>query len=139
MKNIYYTATAALLLVGGVLGGATACLAAEPATGAATLGTGTYSFWERALKGTENATMAETITATRQALNDLNLPISREDPDGNHYLFVAHSRKDKVTIELEKETAQVTNVEITVGTFGDESYSRLILQHIEDNLPKNGK
>jgi hypothetical protein len=42
--------------------------------------------------------------------------------------------KKRIQIILDKTTDNLTRIEIRVGTFGDESLSRLILEHIRKRL-----
>jgi hypothetical protein len=120
---------AALLAVGGgcavlVVGGA-----------AAAVGVGTYAYINGELKGTEAASLDQAYTASLAAMKDLEFPITNKSKDALQAEVLARNSADKkILIKLKKVSDGATEIRIRVGTFGDESLSRLILDKIKSHF-----
>lgn len=131
MKKHLPLASSTLLLLIGTLS-LSGCAAA---VGAAAGGAGTYAYLNGRLKEVENHPQSTVIKATKAALEDLKLPITKETDDGNEHTIVAHSADDKITIYLLRQTDNTTEITISVGLLGDEKYSQMILDRIKSHLP----
>ena len=120
---------AALLAVGGgcavlVVGGA-----------AAAVGVGTYAYINGELEGTEAASLDQAYTASLAAMKDLEFPITNKSKDALQAEVLARNSADKkILIKLKKVSDGATEIRIRVGTFGDESLSRLILDKIKSHF-----
>jgi hypothetical protein len=105
------------------------------AGGAAAAGAGTYAYVSGDLKGTESAPLDRVWTATQAAVTELQLPITSRQKDALGARLLARTSSDKkVDIRLKKLTDTSTEIRIRVGTWGDESVSRLILEKIKKRL-----
>jgi hypothetical protein len=105
------------------------------AGGAAAAGAGTYAYVSGDLKGTESASLDRVWTATQAAVTELQLPITSRQKDALGARLLARTSSDKkVDIRLKKLTDTSTEIRIRVGTWGDESVSRLILEKIKKRL-----
>lgn len=118
-----------------VLAGTLALAGCAAAVGAAAGGAGTYAYFNGRLKDVENYPQSTVIKATKSALDDLKLPITKETDDGNEHTIIAHSAEDKISIYLLRQTDNTTEITISVGLLGDEKYSQMILDRIKAHLP----
>jgi hypothetical protein len=119
-----------VLLFGAVVS-MSGCLAA--AVGAGAVGTVAY------MKGDLEAVEAEDINvvyeASKNALKQLGLSVTKESRDALSGVITARDAQDKkVTIKLSSTTEGATKISIRVGLFGNEMKSNLIYQKIHDNL-----
>ncbi len=83
---------------------------------------------------TGELSLNEAWDATQKALSDLGYALTSEEKDISHAKYQltaekAGSKKSRVT--LKRQSDAVTEIRIRVGTFGDESLSRLIIKQIE--------
>lgn len=68
-------------------------------------------------------------------MKDLQFPIIKQSKDAVQGQFTARNATDtKIEINLKKVSKHTTEIRIRVGTFGDESLSRLILEKIRSHL-----
>ncbi len=103
---------------------------------AAAAGVGTYAYVNGELKGSEAVSLDQAWDASQAAMKDLEFPITTKSKDELQAELVARTSADKkVTIKLKKVSAETTEIRIRVGTFGDETTSRLILDKIKGHLP----
>ena len=97
---------------------------------------GTVAYVRGSLKATLPAGVEKLEGVVKSTLTDdlkFALISAREDALGAEYV-VRTSQDRKVVITLERFDDKLTKIEIRVGTLGDESTSRLILNQIEHNL-----
>jgi hypothetical protein len=105
------------------------------AGGAAAAGVGTYAYVNGELKGTEAVSLDQAWTASQAAVKDLEFPITTKTKDALQAELTARNSSDKrIQIKLKKVSDKSTEIRIRVGTFGDESMSRLILDKIKSHF-----
>lgn len=120
----------ALLLIGSLL--LVSGCAAVVVGGAAGAGVA-YSMG--ALKSVEPATIEKTFIAAQAALKDLEFHETMVSKDAIEARVEGETASEKsVTIRLKRVTDQATEVHIRVGTFGDETISRLLLEKMKAKL-----
>jgi hypothetical protein len=118
----------------GALGLATGCavVAVGAAAGAGAAG---YAYVSGVLISTESASLDRTWNATLAAMKELEFPVTSQRKDALQASLVARNAYDKkISIRLKKVAEQSTEVRIRVGTFGDETASRAILEKIKKRL-----
>lgn len=114
------------------LGAGCAVVAVGAAAGAGAAG---YAYVSGVLISTESAPLDRTWDATLAAMKDLQFPITSQRKDALQASLVARNAFDKkISIKLKKVSEQSTEVRIRVGTFGDETASRAILEKIKKRL-----
>lgn len=114
------------------LGAGCAVVAVGAAAGAGAAG---YAYVSGVLVSTESATLDRAWDATLAAMKDLQFPITSQRKDALQASLVARNAFDKkISIKLKKVSEQSTEVRIRVGTFGDETASRAILEKIKKRL-----
>ena len=112
----------------------TGCILVAAGAGAAA-GVGTYAYVRGELESTLDAPLDRTWRATQTAMKDLKFAVTKEQKDALQAELTARTAADKkVLVKLLKLTNNTTEVRVRVGTFGDESLSRLILEKIKANL-----
>ncbi len=122
---------AALLVLLGLASGC-AVVAVGAAAGAGAAG---YAYVSGVLKSTESASLDRTWNATLAAMKEMDFPVTRQRKDALEAELIARNAGDKkISIRLRKVTEQATEVQIRVGTFGDETASRAILERIKKRL-----
>lgn len=103
--------------------------------GGAAVGAGTYAYVSGQLKATESASLDRLWPATQAAVGDLQFSPTSKQKDALGAKLVARSSADKkIQINLKKITDTSTEIRIRVGTWGDETVSRLILDKIRARL-----
>jgi hypothetical protein len=94
-----------------------------------------YAYVNGELKSTESAPLDRAWTGTLAAMKDLEFPIVSQQKNAVQAdLTVRNASDKKTTIQLKKVTEGATEIRIRVGTFGDESLSRVILEKIKKRL-----
>lgn len=122
---------AAAILALAVAGASSGCLALAVGAGAA----GTVAYVRGELKATVEAGLNETLAATNQAIREMEFAKISESKDSVYGTVVARTANDqKIEIKLTKVAAELTEVRIRVGLFGDEALSVAILDKIKENL-----
>lgn len=112
----------------------TGCILVAAGAGAAA-GVGTFAYVRGELKSTLDASLDRTWRATQTAMKDLKFAVTKEQKDALQAELTGRTAADKkVLVKLVKLTNNATEVRIRVGTFGDESLSKLILEKIKANL-----
>lgn len=123
----------ALLALAGILHSGCAGLVLVGAGAAA--GVGTYKYVNGELKATEQVTLDKAWSATQGAVKELEFVVISNQKDALTGKLVARTAADKkVQIALKKQGEQVTEIEIRVGTFGDEALSRIVHDKIKKRL-----
>jgi hypothetical protein len=109
------------------------CVAAAVGVGAA----GTIAYVRGDLEVVESYSLDKVYQATETALDELELNVISKSKDALTGTINARDAQDKkVTITLKKVAEQTTSISIRIGTFGDETKSRMIYQKINYNLLK---
>ena len=113
----------------------TGCLAAAAVGGGAVAGAGTIAYIKGELKSTEGHSIDETWAATVAAIDELQFIVINKVKDATAAELKAQTADNKtVNIELKRIADNLTEIKIRIGTFGDESLSRYILNKIQANL-----
>ncbi|WKZ17779.1 MAG: DUF3568 family protein [Candidatus Jettenia sp. CY-1] len=100
---------------------------------AAAAGTAAYTLGE--LRSMEQISLDRTWQAAQKAVEDLEYTVTSREKDALTANLIARGAGDKkIEINLRKVSEEMTEVRIRVGTFGDESLSRLVLKKIKKNL-----
>ena len=131
MKMKWLTMVLAVALP--VLGGGCAALVVGGAVAAA--GVGTYAYVNGEIEGNEAVTLDRAYDASLAAMKDLQFPVTKKTKDALQAQIAARNSADKaIEINLKKVSDTTTQIRIRVGTFGDESMSRLILDKIKSHF-----
>ncbi len=110
------------------------CVVAAVGVGAA----GTIAYVRGDLEAVESHSLDEVYEAAIKALDELELNVISKSKDALTATINARDAQDKkVKIILKKTAEQTTKVSIRIGTFGDETKSRLIYQKLNYNLLKS--
>ncbi|NIP92368.1 MAG: DUF3568 family protein [Akkermansiaceae bacterium] len=109
------------------------CIAAGAGMGAATaMGT---AYVRGQYRSTEATPLHQLWIATLVVLRDLDIPVEREFYGNNRGNLTAR-RGDgkKILIEVRPQSERISQLAIRIGTFGDESFSRLIAERVHAEL-----
>jgi len=100
--------------------------------GGAAAGTaGTVLYVKEELHSSEGVSLDRAWNATQAAIKDMGFIVTTKEKDAVSAKLVALTADNKtIQIILNRETDNLTEISIRVGTFGDESMSRLILERI---------
>ena len=103
--------------------------------GAAAAGAGTVAYVNGELKETEGVAYDTACDATLAAMNDMQYAVVDKSKGSLTTKIIARTSGDKkIQVTLNKQSASVTEISIRVGTFGDESLSRQILDKIKSHF-----
>lgn len=103
--------------------------------GGVAAGVGTAVYVRGELKSTESVPLDGAWAASLKALGELKLPVVTKQKDGLSGNIAARTAADKrVQLQLKKVSDKTTEIRIRVGTFGDESQSRLILDQLKKHF-----
>ena len=120
-----------LLLACGMAGLVSGCAVLLIGGGAA-VGAGTVAYIRGELKATEEVSLNRVWSAALTAVKDLGFAEKEKSKDALSARLVARGADDKnITIRLKRKTDTITEIRIRVGTFGNESISRLILDKMK--------
>jgi len=98
-------------------------------------GAGTVAYIRGDLTAVESKDIEAVYKATKKAIDELELSVSKESKDAMSSTIVVRDAQDKkITIKLNATAEETTKLSIRVGWFGNETKSRLIYQKIRDNL-----
>jgi hypothetical protein len=98
-------------------------------------GAGTWAYVKGEIKGTEEASLDKTWTATLAAMKDLEYPVTYKAKDAlAAEMKAVNSSGTSIDINLKKLSDSATEIRIRVGIFGDEPLSRTILNKINGQL-----
>lgn len=78
--------------------------------------------------------LSEAWDATQRAFSDLGYAVTSEErhvSDAPCQLTAEKEGSKKIRVTLKRQSDAVTEIRVRVGTFGDESLSRLIIKQIE--------
>lgn len=102
---------------------------------AAGAGAAGYAWVDGEIKTTESASMDRTWNAALAAMKDLEFPVTSQAKDALEANLTARNASNtSISIKLKNLSNTSTEIRIRVGTFGDESMSRLILNKINNHL-----
>lgn len=117
-----------------ILPGVAGCLAVAAGAGAAA-GVGTYAYVTGKLTATVDGSLDRAYDATAAALKSMEFNEVSKDKDAFQARFVSKMADGtEVKVDLVKKTEKSTEVNIRVGTFGDEKKSVAILDEIKKHL-----
>ena len=103
--------------------------------GAAAAGAGTVAYVNGELEETEDVAYETAYNAALAAMSDLQYTVVDKSRNLLTIKIVARTIGDKrIQVMLDKQSASVTEIRIRVGTFGDESLSRQILDKIKSHF-----
>ena len=122
-----------LLILTGLTVSSGGCLAVAVGAGAA----GTVAYLAGDLEAEEPYAIEQVYTATRQAVDELDLKIieGETDRDALSARVVARDSADKkIEVRLKAITRSATKLSVRVGTFGDDTKAHLIYNAIRDRL-----
>ncbi len=98
-------------------------------------GAGTVAYLRGDLESVEAKDLDTVYAATKKAVEQLELDVSKDVKDALSAQIVARDARDKKnTINLKATTEGTTKISIRVGTFGSETQSMLIYDQIKKNL-----
>ncbi|HUW20262.1 MAG TPA: DUF3568 family protein [Sedimentisphaerales bacterium] len=107
------------------------CMVAAVGAGAA----GTVAYLKGDLEAVESKNIDTVYRATKAALNEMGLKVTKDSKDTLGAEIVARDAGDKkITIKLKTTAENTTKLSIRVGMFGDETKSRLIYDRIREKL-----
>lgn len=120
------------ILLGAILLSNSGCVAFLIGGGA---GAGTVAYLKGELKSVVEASLEKTYQASREALEDLEFPVTSGQKDAFSAELTARGGNDKkIEINLKKISEKITEIKIRIGIFGDESLSQLILERIMKHI-----
>lgn len=103
--------------------------------GGAAAAAGGYVYVKGEVKSTESVSLEQARKATLAAMKDLQYPVISQSNDALSVELITRNASDtKITIRLAKLYETTTEIRIRVGSFGDETLSRLILDKIKKRL-----
>ena len=103
--------------------------------GAAAAGAGTVLYVKGELKSTEESSLQKAWDATLAAMEDLNFVVVQRQMGDLAARIIARGEADKkISINLTRITDNITEIRIRIGTFGDETLSRLVLEKIKSHI-----
>lgn len=107
------------------------CVVAAVGAGAA----GTVAYIMGDLQTVELAKLDDVYAAAEKAVGELELSVTSKTKDAMSAKIIARDSQDKkVKIKLAATAEGGTKVSLRVGTFGNETKSRLIYEQIKKNL-----
>ena len=99
------------------------------------IGAGTVAYVGGELKAADEVTMDRAWNAALKAMQELEFKVTKSQKDALAAEIVARRADDsRIVVRLKKQTDQVTELRIRVGTFGDEGLSRLIYDKIKSHF-----
>jgi hypothetical protein len=114
------------------LGSGCALFVVGAAAGAGAVG---YAWVDGEVQSTESASLDRTWNATLAAMKDLEFPVTSQSKDALEANLTARNASNtSIAIKLKNLSNISTEIHIRVGTFGDESMSRTILNKINNHL-----
>jgi hypothetical protein len=122
-----------LLALAGLAVHGAGCLAVVAGAGAA----GTVAYLRGDLETEESYKLDTVYTATREAMNQLELSVleGKTEKDALSATIVARDASDqRITVRLKAQSEQSTKLSIRVGTFGNETKSNMLYNRIRENL-----
>ncbi|HTI72564.1 MAG TPA: DUF3568 family protein [Candidatus Limnocylindria bacterium] len=137
MKTTSFAYSTALVVTLAILsaGFTSGCAALVVGGAAAGAGAGAVAYVTGELKSMAGASLERTYNASRAAIKDLRFIEVHANSDALDGSIEARTVDDKkVMIHVKRISDTATDLSIRVGTFGDETLSRQILDQIQKNL-----
>ena len=123
-----------ILVLSGMAVLAQGCAVAWVGAGLAA-GAGIVAYSRGDLEAVESKDIDTVLEATEKAVEELELKVSKKTRDKMSAVIVARDAQDKkITIKLSAAVEGSTKLSIRVGSFGNETKSRLIYQKIREKL-----
>lgn len=98
----------------------------------AAIGAGSIAYVSGELRAADQVQMDRAWNASLRVMEELEFKVTKSQKDALAGLIVARRADDtRITVHLKRQTDQVTEFRIRVGTFGDEALSRLIYEKIK--------
>lgn len=96
---------------------------------------GTVAYVRGDLEAVEAKKLDTVYDATKKALEQLELSISKDAKDAMSAEITARDSQDKkITVKLTAATEDSTKLSIRFGTFGNDTKSRMVYDQIKKNL-----
>lgn len=96
---------------------------------------GSVAYIRGDLEAVEAKKLDTVYDATKKALEQLELSISKDAKDAMSAEIIARDSQDKkITVKLAAATEDSTKLSIRFGVFGDETKSRMVYDQIKKNL-----
>jgi len=96
---------------------------------------GSVAYVRGDLEAVEAKKLDTVYDATKKALEQLELSISKDAKDAMSAEIIARDSQDKkITVKLAAATEDSTKLSIRFGVFGDETKSRMVYDKIKKNL-----
>ncbi len=109
------------------------CVAAL--VGGAAAGAGTVAYVRGELTATESVSLDKAWSAAQEAMKDLQLTMFSQRKDGlSATLEATKADGKKIHIKLTKAAETETKIQIRVGVFGDQTWSRTILDQMKKHF-----
>ena len=94
-----------------------------------------YAYVDGEEKATVGYSIDRTWSATQGAMKDLEFPVTSQAKDSLEANLTARNASNtEIKINLKNISPTATEIRVRVGTFGDESLSRIILDKINARL-----
>jgi hypothetical protein len=98
-------------------------------------GAGLVAYAKGELSAIEEVSFPRAWAAAQAAMDDLDLTIvSRQRGEVSAKLVARGGDNRRVTVSLERQVGDLTEIRVRVGIFGEESLSRLVLEKIRQRL-----
>lgn len=105
--------------------------------GAAAAGGATYFYIDGEVTTSVEGSPPQVIEAAKLAMKDLSMPVIMSQADGLEGRLEARlGTENKAVIKVRFESQTSSKVRVRIGTFGDETQSRQIIDRIRANMPK---
>ena len=109
------------------------CVAAL--VGGAAAGAGTVAYVRGELKSSEKVTLDVAYTAALEAMKDLQMTLEMQKKDAHSRTVKAHmAETTTIHNSVSKTGPAETRIRIRVGTFGDQTWSRSILDQMRKHF-----
>jgi hypothetical protein len=129
---VKYLGAVLILITCVLLSGCTALIIGGAAAGAAA---GGVLYAKGDLEASTEHPYKDVVKAARGAIDDVDLHLIQEkDLDGATVFDCRRTDDKKVIVRITTVTSELTNINIRVGTFGDEDFSRYLYGKIQDRL-----
>jgi len=103
--------------------------------GGAVAGAGMVAYAKGELRSTETVSLDQAWSATQAAMADLDFTIISRRLNAISATLVARGAGGRrVTVGVQRQVGDLTQIYVRVGVFGDEALSRLILEKINAQL-----
>lgn len=77
-----------------------------------------------------NTDQATLLKATKDALTELDLPVTREEADG-HTVYLRAGTDDRFKVKVTHVNNKVSKLSIRVNVMGDKPFAELVFRHVD--------